>query len=128
MVKLKACFTPGVAEIPFATHGKSGQRFSFPEIIHSLLTLLLFSIRSRKNSHYFTIYAWCYKRVRMPARPDALELSEKCFLTQTWAAVQGGFIFRSLNCCSFSALVSVFVESVTKQALAEEVQLHKLQL
>lgn len=53
--------------------------------------------------------------------PDALELSEKCFLTQTWAAVQGGFIFRLWNCCSFSALVSVFVGSVTKQALAEKV-------
>lgn len=52
--------------------------------------------------------------------PDALELSEKCFLTQTWAAVQGEFIFRLWNCCFFSALVSVFVDTVTKQALAEE--------
>lgn len=33
--------------------------------------------------------------------PDALELSEKCFLTQTWAAVQGGFIFRLLELLLF---------------------------
>lgn len=59
----------------------------------------------------------------VPVYPDARELSEECFLTQTWAAVQGGFIFSLWNCCSFSALVSVFVESVTKQTFAIKVYL-----
>lgn len=53
-----------------------------------------------------------------PVHPDALEQSEKCFLTQTWAAVQSKCIFSLLNCCTFMALVTVFVESVTKQTLA----------
>lgn len=51
------------------------------------------------------------KNVALPAKreqrvmsvcPDGSQQCEKCFLTQTWAAVQKEFIFSFQNICSFS--------------------------
>lgn len=55
----------------------------------------------------------------MSVWPDGFQQSEKCFLTQTWAAVQDGFIFRFQNICSFSApglccVESVYIETVVQ--------------
>lgn len=60
-----------------------------------------------KSSHILQCLSGVTKKGAMSVGPDALRQSEKCFLTQTWDAVQDGFIFRFQNCCFFSVLAFV---------------------